>query len=394
MTEILVTKKDFISKFQKSIDNVVKLEKLSLLPLAVENTKSFRLFVRILGFRYADSCIYYQKRNKSFTFALYFGKIVDAENLCNDFYNTFGIKKEPMQNKISGTYVVYLPAFFARLCVCVGSPIGDKTLQSFKMPKWIFNLEDELKWKFLDGLYSGDGAAPKLKQNSNSCESLKLSLSSDGRFVKKFSRQFMTDVWKLIESLGVNASKPKIEWNSPKFGKDGSITYPVNIRIFTRKENILRFLENVHYSYAFGASEKTNLAINALKGENIKKDLKDFLMKNGNSPTRRELSILLRAEFQKHLIDCSASKLSNSRGKYSKLANFLYQNSEAIKLNSIRDNYIADWRYGKKFIPLSYVKILSRLSGFDMSYLIDKTEKVKLFRAHNKYAVPFCGGKL
>ena len=390
----IVTKEDFISKFPDSVNNVEELERLGLLPLENKDNKLFSLFVKILGFRYADGCIYYQRRNKSFTFALYLGKLKDAKILCDDFHDVFDIKKEPKLNKNSRTYVVYLPVSFARLAVCAGSPIGDKTLQSFVLPRWIFDLPEDLKWEFLDGLFSGDGEAPKLKINSNSCESLKLSLSSDGRFVKKFSRQFMTDVWKLIESLGVNASKPKIEWNSPKIGKDGSITYPVNIRIFTRKENILRFLENVHYSYAFGASEKTNLAINALKGENIKKDLKDFLMKNGNSPTRRELSILLRAEFQKHLIDCSANKLSNSRGKYSKLANFLYQNSEAIKLDSIRDNYIADWRYGKKFIPLSYVKTLSRLSGFDMSYLIDKTEKVKLFRAHNKYAVPFCGGKL
>jgi len=394
LTKTLVTKKVFVSTFPNCMNNVVDLEKLNLLPLFIENTKSFRLFVKILGFRYADSCIYNQKRNRSFTFALYFGKISDAKNLCKDFYNIIGIKKEPKLNKSSGTYVVYLPASFARLCICAGSPIGDKTLQSFPIPKWIFGLEDELKWEFLDGLFSGDGAAPRLKSNSNSCESLKLSLNSDERFVKKFAKQFMADTWKLIESLDVKASRPNIEWNSPTIGKDGSVTYPVTIRILTRKENMLRFLENVHYSYACGASEKTKLAINALKGENLKKDLKNFLTKNGKYALQRDMSILLQEDIQKSLIEYSANKLSQSRGKYSKLAEFLYQDSETIKLDSIRDKYIADWRYGKKFIPLSYVKILSKLAGFDLRYLIDKIRKVKLLRAHNKYAVPFCGDNI
>lgn len=389
VVETLVTKKDFVSKFPNSVNNVEELERLGLLPLENKDNKLFGLFVKILGFRYADGCIYYQRRNNSFTFALYLGKFKDAEKLCKDLYDAFGIRKEPKLNKKSKTYVVYLPASFARLCICTGSPVGDKTLQSFVLPRWIFNLSEDLKWEFLDGLFSGDGEAPRLKINSNSCESLKLSLSSDKRFVRTFTRQFMTDVWRLMDSLSIKASRPKIGWNSPRVGRDNSITYPVTIRVLTKKENMLRFLENVRYSYAFGASEKTKIAIDALKGENIKKDLKNFLLGNGETLIRRELSILLQSEFQKRLIECCANKISNSRGKYNKLANFLYQDSKEIKLGSLRDNYIADWRCGKKFIPLSYVKALSKLSGFDMNFLIGKTEKVKLFRAHNKYAVQF-----
>jgi len=389
LSEIILTKENFISKFPESLESARELEKLNLLPLKVDNSLSFKLFVKMLGFRYADGCIYYQKRSKSFTFALYFGKIKDANRLCKDFYNVFDILKKPKLNKNTRTYIVYLPASFARLSICAGSPAGDKTLQSFILPKWIFNLQDEIKWEFLDGLFSGDGAAPKLKLNSNSCESLKLSLSSDKKFVKKFTEQFMIDIWKLIDSLDINVTKPKIEWNSPHKGNDGSITYPVIIRILTEKENMLKFLENVHYTYSYNASEKTKLAIKALKGENLKKDLKKFLINNGKYTLQRELSVLLQEDFQKHLIECSASKLSQSRGKYNKLAEFLYQNSKAIKLDSIRDKYIADWHYGKKFIPLFYIKVLSKLAGFDLKYLIDKIKKVKLFKAHNKYAVFF-----
>ncbi len=245
----------------KSVKGIKELESMGLLPLEIQDSKAFRQFVRTFGYRLADGCIYEQKRNNSYTGYVCFGEIEDALQFSNDCKEAWGI--ELKSHFGTNAYYIYLPASLARLMILTGSPVGDKTRQVFRLPNWIFQLSDELKFEFIDGLFAGDGSVPRLKPSGLAAESLKLALSSEKSIAADFSRSFMLDLWNLLCNLGIKASKPKVMYNQPMTGKDGKTTHPTVIRILTQKDNMINFLNKVSYRY----NAKGNRAVKkALEG--------------------------------------------------------------------------------------------------------------------------------
>jgi len=376
-------------KKPKSIKGIENLEKLGLIPFIVTSTESFKLFVRIFGFRLSDGCIYEKRRSNSYTFALYFGILEDAEWICEDINRVWSINVKPNKFKGSEGYVVYLPSYLAKLYVLMGSPIGAKTLNLFDLPNWLLNLSNELKLEFIDGLFAGDGDAPRLKDGINSAESLSISFNSEKKLVELFCSKFMRKLKNMLNSLNIKTSEPKIEWNTPVISKDGKITYSVTLRILTQKENITKFLENINYRYCSRASKQRDFVLKGLRGENIKEDLFLFFESNGEIPPAKNICVLMDKELQKKLIEEAASYFKNGQGKYTKLAEFLYKKLNKffkIKFDSIRDNYIFDWKYGRRFIPLFYLRELSFLSNIKLKSILPSVEKVRLFKNRNKFA--------
>lgn len=254
----------------RSVKGVKELENIGLLPLRISNSKPFIQFVRTFGLRFADGCIYEQKRNNSFTGYVCFGDKEDATKFIDDCKSAWNIELIPHFS--SNAYYIYLPASLVRLMIIVGSPVGDKTLQSFNLPKWIFQLPNNLKFAFLDGIFSGDGEVPRLKKSGLASESLKISLSSEKSVADDFSKSFMLDLWKLIDSLSIKASKPTVMSNQPRIAKDGTTTYPIHIRILTERENMIKFLSNVKYHYNTKGNQAVKKTLAALKKNDMSGD--------------------------------------------------------------------------------------------------------------------------
>jgi len=391
-SEILVNKEEIMEKYdtniKRTIKGIKKLENMGLLPLKVSNNRAFQQFIITLGLRYADGCIYKQRENKSFTTYVCFGEKKDALNFCKDVKKAWGIELKPHLYSI---YYVYLPASLGRLMISAGSPFGNKVYQNFRLPKWIFNLNEDLRWKFIDGFFSGDASAPKLKRSKNSCETLKLSLNTREDIVRKFSKGFMTDIKRLISGLGVKVSGPKIVWNRPIISKKGIVTYSVIINISTRKENMIRFLENVQYKYK--ESARVQDVLDALKYKNRIIELKDYI--RGNKKNCPNICVLLKKGLQRKLIIGAANKISNKTwGKYKKLAIHLKRNCNtfnSIKLESIFDVYIPRWKRSIKYIPIDCVVELFKLNNLNMTILENSIKKLKILRTHNEFAVQFRG---
>ncbi|MFA4886627.1 MAG: hypothetical protein WC595_00275 [Candidatus Nanoarchaeia archaeon] len=247
----------------KSVKGLNELEAMNLLPLKINNSSSFLHFICTFGIRFADGCIYEQKRNNSFTFYLCFGDKLNAQNFVYDcekhWSRSFSI------NFGSNAYYVYLPASLARLYIVAGSPIGDKTDQVFQLPAWIHKLSDSLKFEFLNGLFSGDASTPKLKPSGVASETIKLSLSAEKAIVEEFSQSFMLDIWKLLDGLSIDASKPKVQYNQPRIAKDGRVTYPVTVNIRSNRKNMVKFLNNVNYRYNHKGNARIPIMLESLK---------------------------------------------------------------------------------------------------------------------------------
>jgi hypothetical protein len=253
----------------KSIKGVEQLSAMGLMPLRLANTPQFIQFIRILAFRYGDGCLCEQKRNNSYTFYACMKDLNDASKLCQDTYDNLKIKLEP--HKGTNAYYVYFPASLARLMVILGVPVGDTTKQTYRVPDWIFTLPENIRWEFIDVLFSNEGSKPRLKPGASCCESNRLSLSSEESLALDFCNGFMLDIWKIISDLGVNASRPRVMWNQPRISKDGATSYPITIRILTKKENLIKFFSSVKYMYCQYKGKEASMVLGVLKnslGEN------------------------------------------------------------------------------------------------------------------------------
>lgn len=247
----------------KPIKNVEMLRVMGLLPLKASNSAEFLQFVRVLGLRYGDGCISYQRRNHSFTCSFSFHDILDAELFREDIQKTLGLDVSIIPGPRA--FYAYLPASIGRLLACAGAPVGKMTKQLYRLPPWVFELTPKLKWEFIDALFSADGSAPALQPSGTCCRSFGISLNSEGSIVQAFRDGFMVDIWQLLRELNAKASSPKIMWNQPRKAKDGCTTYPVNVRILTSKGNALHFLQNVSFRYCRRKAEKAHIAKEILK---------------------------------------------------------------------------------------------------------------------------------
>jgi len=68
----------------RSIKGLKELESMKLLPLEISDSLEFKHFMITLGLRYADGCIYNQRRNNSYTFYICFGDEIDALKFVED----------------------------------------------------------------------------------------------------------------------------------------------------------------------------------------------------------------------------------------------------------------------------------------------------------------------
>lgn len=236
-------------KIPRPIKGLKKLESMKLLPLEVSESKAFTHFVRTLGLRYSDGCIYEQKRNNSYTFYVCFKDKIDALKFIEDSRDAWNIRLNFEFSPQANAYYVYLPSSLARLVLAVGSVKGNKTRQPFDLPEWVLSLSDSLKCEFLSGLFCGDGDSPRLKTSGRAAESLRLSLSSERSVAEEFSNNFMKKICFLLSNVGIQSTLPKIMINTPRVSKKGVITYPIVIRILTERENMIKFLEKVKYTY-------------------------------------------------------------------------------------------------------------------------------------------------
>jgi intein/homing endonuclease len=376
----------------KGVKAIEELKKAGLFPLRVSNSKEFSHFVHIFGFRYADGCIYYQKRNKTYTFYLCFGNKKDAENLAKDCKKIWGMDLGYFYS--TGAYYVYIPASIARIMIALGSPVGRKISQLFRVPEFIFGLPDILKWEFISGIFTGDGSAPRLQPNLECSWSLKLSLNSEKKIVEKFRDGFMRDLWVLLNQLGIKSSKPEIKWNLPRISKKGVITYPVILRILTEKGNMIKFLKNVKYRYSFNYYKKSKKSLDVLRGKKQIIQLRNYLSNPYQKPPK--ICVYLGQPRQKELIEKAAKKLAGEKktGIYKGLAKHLCSKCRNAKnFKFLWRKYLPDWKYREIFIPIDCVVEFSKLCNIKISEIEKEIKKVKFIKVHNKFAVPYKSGE-
>lgn len=99
-------------------------------------------------------------KNKQHTY-FYFKHLQDAKEFVNEFRLVFNQEKIKI-NKNSFCYEANINnKYFGKLLEELGAPIGNKVIQPFLIPNWIYNGPNNVKAAFLSVIYGNEGSKPQ-----------------------------------------------------------------------------------------------------------------------------------------------------------------------------------------------------------------------------------------
>ena len=283
--EIIIDEND-IEKFLLSIEkdsrgsgleqNIIQLKKRGLLPLRY-NSPQLPYILKIMGYNFGDGNIHFSgKRGKGYTW--FYGKKEDLEKIKHDTgkigficskaysrirdheintsYSKVRFTAENFSCKVSASS-------FAALLVVLGTPLGDKTSQAFRVPDWIMRAPLWQKRLFLAGFFGAEMSSPKTMTGYGYnfyCPTI--SMNKREEFVAN-GREFLTDLSNLLEEF--NVSTNKISQRRECRNKNGKLSIRLRLMLSDKADNLINLYSKVGFEYNHKRSMLSNVAAQYLK---------------------------------------------------------------------------------------------------------------------------------
>lgn len=265
-----------------SLNCVKKIIELDLLPLTPKN-KKFGLIVKLFAYILTDGNI-----NQSLRNIIICGELEDLRFLSKEIFNSFPTERFSIVSKntkgilegrtIKGVshYLQINSVALGRLLYALGAPKGDKVKQIMNLPKWIFNLDDDLKKVFLGILWSTEGSKPIRTARGKYVGGYNLyfTMAKDIRLIKHHIK-FLNQIGLLFKELSIETTKVKLGTNRTK-RKDGIISQNCYFYIRSNHKNFIRFYEEIPI-FARKKEEKFDEAIKYFKNIAKRKEERDAL---------------------------------------------------------------------------------------------------------------------
>ncbi len=231
----------------RTIHCINRLTTSNLLPLVPENTEKFILFLKIFAWIFGDGHI-----SDGFSLIVLAGDEKTIEPLYREIKSIFpsfkvGLKTVKTEGNYQGrkikgmcTNLTIHDSPFARLLYAAGAPKGNKVIQKFRLPKWIFTVDKRFQAIFLGALWSTDGSKPVWSKGGFY---LCFQMSKSLKFKNEHER-FLNFVRRLFKNIGVETSK--VRWSKrPYQRKDGEVTDKAYFYVSTKAENFIKFYKNI-----------------------------------------------------------------------------------------------------------------------------------------------------
>ncbi len=247
---------------------IEKLIAVGLLPLCSDNPK-MPAILRLLGASFTDGGI--DIRLNTFHFNSAIKRNIHAWE--KDFLEVFPFAKDSLSYIATGKYkssigVRTCDRAVVRFFAALGCPVGNKTIVSYALQKWLFELSTELKLAFIDGFFSCEVAMPQCKDRGN-CKwhFVNFSLSMSKIEEKETEHlEFLKTLCELCKSIGIEHTSinrvPQLEIKDGKQRrKDGKICDSYRILFSIEAKNVLRAHKLIPLTYAIEKKERFDNAV-------------------------------------------------------------------------------------------------------------------------------------
>ncbi|MGD2278863.1 MAG: intein-containing RctB family protein [Candidatus Omnitrophota bacterium] len=282
----MITDEQDIRKFLLSVGKdskgnclgqVIKhLKERELLPLRY-NSPQLPYILKIMGYNFGDGNIYFnKKRGKGCSW--FYGTKGDLENIRKDIekigfrcsrpysrtreheiktmYSTRRFTAENFGCKVSASGL-------AALLVVLGTPLGNKTTQAFRVPTWIKKAPLWQKRLFLASFFGAEMSTPKtMKGHGYNFYCPVVSMNKKKAFTGG-GREFLSGISGLLKEF--NVSTHKISERAEQKNKDGDTSVRQRLLISDKTGNLINLYSKVGFEYNKKRSARANVAAQYLK---------------------------------------------------------------------------------------------------------------------------------
>jgi len=259
---------------------LIHLKKRKLLPLRY-NSPQLPYLLKVMGYVFGDGSIHFNnKRGKGVTW--FYGQQNDLEEIRHDIlkigYNPSKIYSRNREHKIKTHYSEYEfnrteysfkvgSSSFAALLVALGTPLGNKAKQNYRMPQWIFNSPLWQKRLFLASFFGAEMSTPKTITNQRyNFYCPMISMNKKERF-RESGEPFLTDISQLLKEF--NVSTQKISRRLEVVGKNNEISHCFRLILSSLPEDMINLYSKIGFEYNRNKKFLANVVIQYLKLKQI-----------------------------------------------------------------------------------------------------------------------------
>ncbi|UCD55065.1 MAG: RtcB family protein [Candidatus Omnitrophota bacterium] len=268
---------------------MIRLKKRKLLPLRY-NSPQLPYLLKIMGYNFGDGNIYFnKKRGKGFT-TWFYGKKEDLEKIKQDIDKIGFICSRPysrvrnheintMYSKAKFTSESFGckvgASSFAALLVCLGTPLGNKTKHTFRVPDWIMKAPLWQKRLFLAGFFGAEMSSPgTLTGHGYNFYCPTISMNKQEKFINN-GREFLEDISGLLKEF--NISTHKISKRVGYRNKSGKDSISLRLMISNKSNNLINLYSKIGFEYNQKRSMFSNIAAQYLKVKESQIKEREFL---------------------------------------------------------------------------------------------------------------------
>ena len=274
--KIIITEEDFIKTYnvqqQKRIfdyfknkklfrikpaevQTIEKLRKLNILPICY-GTQTSELFAKLIGFICGDGHLNYEIskiRESKYPSSQFVAEEIDLEKIKIDLKSISiitGAKPKILSNTDKVKNLRISVSILNRLLIALGSPLGDKILLDFSIPKWIIDGDKNIKRAFLSTYFGNESSQCRVHyKNKRDLKNISISIDKIVE-LKDSAFNFYKQIKSILENdFEISVSNITQKNRKKPRKKDGKLTCTTNLSINNNRENLIKFLLNIGFNY-------------------------------------------------------------------------------------------------------------------------------------------------
>ena len=241
-----------------------KLKERNLIPLDYNHPK-LHYILKILGYFFGDGYLNFIGKRCDGILGFSSKNPLDLVEIRNDIVKIGYTPSKIYFKERNREYFFYVNASSLLVFLhALGAPIGDKTLQKYRVPKWIFRCSFEQKRLFLAALFGAELSKPTIRKNKPTLfANPQLEMAKEVSIADS-AKEFLKDITKLLQEFGVEATIYRRKGVYVR-KKDGKKTVKFILSIKSYPENLINLWEKIGYEYNGERQELAKLAVAYLK---------------------------------------------------------------------------------------------------------------------------------
>ena len=243
-----------------------KLKQRKLIPLTYGHEK-LPYLLKVLGYLFGDGYLNFIGRRGDGLVWFYSKSPTDLEKIRRDItelgYVPSRVYKREKKSGIEFSFCVNATSLLV-LLHALGVPVGEKTLQKYRVPQWIFKCSLEQKKLFLSAFFGAELTKPKPRKSRPTLfANPQLEIAKDIS-IEESAKEFLEDIAKLLRDFKIESAIYK-RGRTYTRKKDNTKTIRYILSIKSTPENLIRLWSKIGYEYNRERQELAKYAVAYIK---------------------------------------------------------------------------------------------------------------------------------